>query len=432
MDDVGPGARAPTRAYSNYVLGVLVAVYVMNYVDRQLISILIEPIKAEFGASDKQMGLLTGFAFAIFYTVAGIPVARLADVWVRRSVIAIGLALWSGMTALTGLSRSFLELALVRIGVGIGEAGGTPPSHALISDYFPPKRRASALGIFSLGVPIGTMVGYSLGGWLGDHFGWRAAFLWMGLPGIALALLVRLTVREPRHGAFDSLAPKLHPGRAARATTGEVLRHLFSLSSFRWIVPGVCLASFSGYGFAIWKPVFLMRVHDFSMTQAGLWIGLLSGATGFLSTLAGGFAADWLARRDPAWSLRLCAVSIVAALPFQLAFLLYPDPMVALALFIPGGLVGGMWPPPSYAAAQNLVPPHMRALASAILLFFLNLVGLGAGPFAVGWLSDLLAPSLGAESVRWALVIPLALNSFGAFAYWRASKRYAAELAAAA
>lgn len=426
MDDVAPAARAPTRAYSNYVLGVLVLVYVMNYVDRQLISILIEPIKAEFGASDKQMGLLTGFAFAIFYTVAGIPVARLADVWVRRSVIAIGLALWSGMTALTGFSRSFLELALVRIGVGIGEAGGTPPSHALISDYFPPKRRATALGIFSLGVPIGTMVGYSLGGWLGDQLGWRAAFVWMGLPGLALALLVRLTVREPRHGQFD--APR--PASERRATTGQVLRHLFSLSSFRWIVPGVCLASFSGYGFAIWKPVFLMRVHDFSMTQAGLWIGLLSGATGFLSTLAGGFIADWLARRDAAWALRLCAFSILAALPFQLAFLLYPDPMIALALFIPGGLVGGMWPPPSYAATQNLVPPHMRALASAILLFFLNLIGLGAGPFAVGWISDVLAPSFGAESVRWALVIPLALNLFGAFAYWRASRSYAAELAA--
>jgi MFS family permease len=209
-----------------------------------------------------------------------------------------------------------------------------------------------------------------------------------------------------------------------------VLRHLFSLSSFRWIVPGVCIASFSGYGFAIWKPVFLMRVHDFSMTEAGLWIGLLSGATGFLSTLAGGLVADWLARRDAAWALRLCSFSILAGLPFQLAFLLHPDPVIALALFIPGGLVGGMWPPPSYAATQNLVPPHMRALASAILLFFLNLIGLGAGPFAVGVLSDALGPSFGAESVRWALVIPLAFNVFGAFAYWRASRHYAAELAA--
>jgi MFS family permease len=427
------------------VLGVLVLVYVMNFVDRQLISILIEPIKAEFGASDKQMGLLTGFAFAIFYTVAGIPVARLADVWVRRSVIAIGLALWSGMTALTGFSRSFLELALVRIGVGIGEAGGTPPSHALISDYFPPKRRATALGIFSLGVPIGTMVGYSLGGWLGDQFGWRAAFIWMGLPGLALALLVRLTVREPRHGQFDASEARSEPPRGlpsreangvttagrVRATTGQVLRHLFSLSSFRWIVPGVCLASFSGYGFAIWKPVFLMRVHDFSMAQAGLWIGLLSGATGFLSTLLGGFTADWLARRDPSWALRLCAVSVLSALPFQLGFLLWPDPIVALLVFVPGGLVGGMWPPPSYAATQNLVPPHMRALASAILLFFLNLIGLGAGPFAVGLLSDQLAPGFGAESVRWALVIPLALNGIGALCYWQASKSYTAELAAA-
>src|SRR5262245_3397280 len=424
MDDTAPALRTPSRAYANYVLGLLVVVYVMNFVDRQLISILIEPIKAEFGATDAAMGILTGFAFAIFYTVAGIPVARLANAWLRRSVIAIGLALWSGMTALTGLSRSFGELALARIGVGIGEAGGTPPSHALLSDYFPPDRRATALGIFSLGVPLGTLLGYSLGGWIGQHYGWRTAFVWIGLPGVLLALLVRLTVREPRRGAFES---GRHAG--ARATTGEVLRYLRALHSFRWIVPAVSLASFSGYGFAVWKPVFLMRVHDFSMAEAGLWIGLLSGGTGFLSTLVGGFTADWLARRDPSWALRLCALSVLAALPFQLAFLLWPDPIVALLVFVPGGLVGGMWPPPSYAATQNLVPPHMRALASAILLFFLNLIGLGAGPFAVGWLSDLFAPSLGKESVRWALVIPLAFNVFGAFAYWQASKSYAAELA---
>jgi predicted MFS family arabinose efflux permease len=427
MDDARPAlaARAPSRAYASYVLGVLVLVYVLNFVDRQLISILIEPIKSEFGASDAQMGILTGFAFAIFYTVAGIPVARLADVWVRRSVIAIGLAVWSGMTALTGLSRSFAELALARIGVGIGEAGGTPPSHALISDYFPPERRATALGVFALGVPLGTMLGYSLGGWIGEHYGWRAAFVWIGLPGVALALLVRLTVREPLRGVFD--APRRAPGGASAR---DVLRHLFALRSFRWIVPGVCIASFSGYGFAVWKPVFLMRVHDFSMTQAGLWIGLLSGATGFLSTLAGGVVADWLARRDPSWALRLCAFSVLCAIPFQLAFLLWPDPIVALLVFVPGGLVGGMWPPPTYAATQNLVPPHMRALASAILLFFLNLVGLGAGPWAVGLLSDRLAPAFAGESVRWALVIPLLFNGLGAFAYWRASKSYAAELAA--
>ncbi|MGH7286483.1 MAG: spinster family MFS transporter, partial [Myxococcota bacterium] len=242
MDDAARPV-APSRAYANYVLGVLVLVYVINYVDRQLISILIEPIKAEFGASDAQMGILTGFAFAIFYTVAGIPVARLADVWLRRSVIAIGLAVWSGMTALTGLSRSFSELWLARIGVGIGEAGGTPPSHAILSDYFPPDRRASVLGIFSLGVPIGTLVGYSLGGWIGEHFGWRAAFLWIGLPGLALAGLVRLTVREPPRGVFDQPRPP-----SARVSAGQVFRHLFALRTFRWIVPGVSLAAFSGYG----------------------------------------------------------------------------------------------------------------------------------------------------------------------------------------
>jgi MFS family permease len=237
---------------------------------------------------------------------------------------------------------------------------------------------------------------------------------------------VRLTVREP---------PRPHPalsssGAAARgATVLAVLRHLFSLRSFRWLVPGVSIAAFSGYGLAVWKPVFLMRVHDFSLAEAGLWIGLSSGAATFLSTLAGGFLADWLARRDPGWALRLCAFSILAALPFHLAFLFHPSAIAAVALYIPGGIVGGMWAPPTYAAGQNLAPAHMRALSSAILLFFLNLVGLGLGPFAVGWLSDLLAPRFGAESLRWALAIPLAMNVVGALCYVRASRSYAAELA---
>jgi hypothetical protein len=263
MDDVAPAARAPSRAYSNYVLGVLVAVYVMNYVDRQLISILIEPIKAEFGASDKQMGLLTGFAFAIFYTVAGIPVARLADVWVRRSVIAIGLSLWSGMTALTGFSRSFLELALVRIGVGIGEAGGTPPSHALISDYFPPKRRATALGIFSLGVPIGTILrGHAEPG-AAAHARAR-----LGDPAVLpepdrprrRALRRRLALRraraEPRRrvGALGPRDPtRAEPVRRLRVLARvEELRGRARGGSLR--VPHRCRVSAGGVCHASWRP----------------------------------------------------------------------------------------------------------------------------------------------------------------------------------
>ena len=414
-----------SRLYSSYVLGVLLVVMVVNFIDRQLMSILIEPIKAEFGASDRQMGLLTGFAFALFYTVAGIPVAHLADVWVRRSVIAIALAVWSAMTALTGGARTFSELALIRIGVGIGEAGGTPPSHALISDYFPRERRTTALAVYSLGIPIGTLIGYPLGGWLAEHYGWRATFVWIGLPGIALALLVRFTVREPPRGGD---AARAHSAAPASAAVGAVLGHLFSLSTFRWLVPGVSIAAFSGYGFAVWKAPFLMRVHEFSIGQAGLWVGISSGAATFISTLAGGVIADWLARRDPSSALRLCAFALLGALPFHLAFLLHPSPVAAIALYVPGGVIGGMWAPPSYAAGQNLAPAHMRALSSAILLFFLNLVGLGLGPFAVGWLSDLLAPRFGAESLRWALAIPLAMNVIGALCYLRASRSYAAEL----
>ena len=245
MDDTASELRAPSRAYANYVLGVLVLVYVMNFVDRQLISILIEPIKAEFGASDAEMGILTGFAFAIFYTVAGIPVARLADLWVRRSVIAIGLAVWSAMTALTGLSRSFAELTFARIGVGVGEAGGTPPSHALLSDYFPPDRRATALGIFSLGVPIGTLVGYSLGGYLGralrlargvrvDRAPWdsaRAPRASHGARAAARRLRGNPACRRERHDRRGAAAPASRSARSAGSSLRSRSRRSLATAS---------------------------------------------------------------------------------------------------------------------------------------------------------------------------------------------------------
>lgn len=414
----------PDRRTAYGVLALLLAVYVFNFLDRQLLSILIEPVKADLGVSDTVMGFLTGPAFAFFYTFGGLPVARLADLWSRRSVIAISVFIWSAMTALTGLARNTFELALVRVGVGIGEAGGTPPSHSILSDYFPPERRATALGIFSAGVPIGTLVGYVAGGWLGQELGWRPAFFLVGLPGVFLAFAVRWFIREPRRGLFEAPqdVPPAEPGGV-----GEVFRFVWALPSFRWLSMGVGAAAFSGYGFAIWKPVFLMRVHGFGLAETGLIVGLVSGLTGLVSTLSAGWIADRLGRRDRRWICWLPAASIALSFPFQIAFLLHPDPWTAVAFSVPAGLVGGLWPPPTYAAVQTLVKPHMRALASATLLFFLNLIGLGAGPQIVGLLSDAFAAE-GAESIRWALLIAFSVNIFGIVFYLLAARSYRADL----
>jgi MFS family permease len=404
-------AAAPSQAAAGYVLALLTIVYAFNYLDRQLLSVLMEPVKAEFGVSDGELGLLTGFLFAAIYTVAGIPVARIADVVGRKVVLAISLAIWSAMTALTGFTASFAQLRLARIGVALGEAGGTPPSFALISDIFPPQRRATALGIFATGTSFGTLLGNVLGGWIGQELGWRAAFVWLGLPGLLLAAVLALTVREP-------------PRAAAPPDVGlrDVLRELFSQPTFVWMVAGVSLAAFAGYGFGMWKPSFMMRTHDFSLRTAGVAIGFVNLFTGVASSFLGGFLADRLGKRDPRWPLRVAALSALIALPCNVSFLLWPDPWVALFGISLIGIAGGMWPPPTYATSQALVPPHMRARATAILLFFLNLIGLGLGPWGIGELSDLLAPAYGRLSLRYALVAAMLAYPAGAFCYWRASQ----------
>jgi MFS family permease len=414
VESAEPAAAAsvttPRRA-ANYVLALLTIVYAINYLDRQLLSVLMEPIKRDFGVDDGQLGMLVGFTFAAIYTTAGIPVARIADVFGRRTVIAVSLAVWSAMTALTGFVGSFAQLQLARIGVAVGESGGTPPSFALISDVFPPERRATALGIFATGVSFGTLLGNVLGGWIGHEYGWREAFIWLGLPGLLLAVLFAATVREPAR-----------TGPREEARFGDVLRAVFAQPAFVWMAAGVSLAAFAGYGFGVWKPSFLIRVHDFSLKTAGISVGFVNVFTGVASSFLGGWLADRLGKRDVRWPLRIAALSALAALPCQLAFIFSPDPWVALLGISLIGIAGGMWPPPTYAASQSLVPAHMRAQATAILLFFLNFVGLGLGPWAIGELSKALAPTHAELSIRYALAAAMLAYPLGAFCYWRASR----------
>jgi predicted MFS family arabinose efflux permease len=409
---------APSPAYARYVLGLLFVVFVFNFIDRQILSILLEPIKRDLGASDTQMGFLTGIAFALFYTVAGIPIARLADRGSRRTIIALGLAAWSGMTALSGIARTFGQLALARIGVGVGEAACSPPAHSLLADYFPPERRATALAIYSMGIHVGVLFGFLIGGWVSQLFGWRAAFFVVGLPGLVLALVVRCTVREP---------PRLHM-TATPLSNAEAARTLWALGSFRHMALGAALHSFAAYGVAAWAPAFLARVHHMEPGAIGTWLGLISGIGGAIGAVSGGVLADRLGARDRRWTLWVPAIASVVEVPFWFAFLLWPSHVPALLLGIPGIVGGAMWLGPVFATVQNLVRPDMRALASAILLFVINLIGLGVGPQAVGVLNDLLAPAYGPAAVRYSLLIVGFMNVWASVHFLLGARTLAADL----
>jgi len=289
-----PSSGAQSERYRSYALGLLLVVYVFNFIDRQILTILLEPIKQDLELSDTALGFLTGFAFAFFYTFAGIPIARWAASGSRTTIIALGLFLWSAATALTGFARGFVHLAAARVGVGLGEAACSPPAHSLISDYFPPERRATALGIYALGIPIGGAIGTLAGGWINELFDWRTAFLVVGLPGVALALVTRLTLREPPRGRFDAPAA----AGAQRESIREVFAFLWGLRSFRHMSFAAALHAFVGYGAAAFAPSFLIRIHDFSTGELSTWLAGIAITFGSLGTYLGGSFTDGLAQRD--------------------------------------------------------------------------------------------------------------------------------------
>lgn len=414
-----------TPRYRNYVLFILTCGYVLNFVDRQVMTILLEPIKAEFGASDTQMGLISGLAFALFYATLGVPVARLADRWSRRNVLAISMATWSAVTAACGMAGSFWQLALLRVGVGIGEAGGTPPSQSLLTDYFPKERRALAQGVLATAPNIGVLVGLFGGALIAEAFGWRTVFFVFGVPGVGLALLLFFTVKEPI---------KVKPqGLEADRSMMSALSGIIRLPSFFMIALGVGFAAIPGYGLGVWSPSFLVRVHGMSLVDAGLWLGIIGLSGGTLGTILSGVLADRLALRDNRWQLWIPAVGLMVALPLQALFLLWPASAVftiagktapvALVFMGLSSVFACFWIAPSYAAVQNLVPSHWRTQASALLLLVFNLLGLGFGPLLVGMLSDGLS-SFGAASVRWALLSSLSMGYVAITCYWFGAAKY--------
>lgn len=410
--DPSTSAQPPvSAAYSRYALGLLVVVYIFNFIDRSILSILLDSIKAEFEVSDTYLGFLSGIAFALLYTIAGIPIARWSDRGSRSSIIALAVLVWSGMTAVTGLAQSFTHLALARVGVGIGEAGCSPPAHSLISDYFPPERRATSLAIYSLGIPIGGGIGFLLGGWLDQFFDWRTAFIVVGLPGVLLAVLVKFTLKEPIRGRYDPPVAET----ASQPSVAEVFRFLGSLRSFRHMAMAAALHAFYGYGAAAFVASFFRRSHEMEQGELGTWLAAISCSAGVAGTFLGGYMSDWLGKRDQRWYMWLPGLATTAYLPFAFLFYLWPDPHMALLFLIPGSLLGGMYLGPTFAMTQSLVPANMRAMAAAVLLFVINIIGLGLGPQGVGILSDLLNPSLGDESLRYALLFTVV-----SFAAWSA------------
>ncbi|MBI3770583.1 MAG: MFS transporter [Deltaproteobacteria bacterium] len=430
-----PARTTLTPAYARYVLALLFVAYVFNFIDRQILAILLQPIKEELQVSDTAMGLLTGIAFALFYTCAGIPIARLADRRSRRTIIAVGLAAWSVMTAASGMVRTFAQLAVARIGVGVGEAAFVPPAHSLISDYFPAERRATAMAVFSLGVHVGLAFGFVLGGWIAQFFGWRAAFFAVGVPGLILAVVVRLTVREPARGHADGARDLSHGAAVSGAPASEPLRVVFHIlrtrRAFRHLALAAALHSFGGYAFAIWGPTFFVRVHGMMSGRLGTWLGAILGVGGAAGAILGGVLADRLGARDARWQLYVPAMATVLQIPCALVTLLWPSPVPALLFLIPSAMASAIWFGPVFSLTQALVPPTMRATASAVLLFVINLIGLGIAPLAVGILNDRLAATYGAEAIRYSLMIVGFAGVLAALHFSLAARTIRADLAAA-
>jgi MFS family permease len=404
-----PAAPA-SKGYRYLVVIVLAVVYTFNFMDRQIMSILQEPIRKELGLSDTQLGMLTGLAFALFYTTFGVLLAWAADRYKRIWIMAASCAVWSLFTALCGMATNFVQLALSRVVVGIGEAGGSPPSYSLISDYFPPKERGVGLAIYSLGVPIGSMLGAALGGAVAAQYGWRMAFIAVGLPGLLLALVMLLLVREPKRGGLDPLLA----GATAHDPAPPMLVAIAGFFANRTLVltaVSSALSAFVGYAMLNWNPSLLIRVKGMSLGEVSAYYSLVLGITGIIGTFGAGWLVDRLSLKDRRWYAWVPAIAFTLTVPALAGLLWAPTwPIALLCLAVPS-LLNNMYLAPALTVVQNAVPPARRTMSGAILLFVLNLVGLGGGPLYVGYISDHAKAQYGEHSllIGFAALFPVIL-----------------------
>ncbi len=406
-----------SSAYRVYVMFMLVLVYTFNFIDRQIVGILAVPIKTDLGLTDTELGLMGGLAFALFYTALGIPVAMLADRSSRTWIMTIALAIWSAMTAACGLAQNFWQLFVARLGVGIGEAGGVAPAYSLISDYFPSSKRARALSVYSFGIPIGSALGIFFGGFIATHVDWRFAFFAAGLAGILIAPVFKLSVAEPPRGQFDSAAPP-----TGAASVVSIIKLLSSKKSFWLMSLGAASSSMMGYGLFFWLPSFYVRSFGMTLLDASIFFGaiiLIGGLTGVW--LGGSLGDRFGAARRSAYVL-VPAVAFVATVPFYLVAILTTNLSASFfAMLIPTAL-GLAWLGPVLSAIQHVVPPHMRATASAIFLFINNLIGIGLGTLALGIISDELQARFGDDSLRYAILVGCVFYLLASALFWAASR----------
>lgn len=420
---------AIVKAYQNpyyryLVLGILTTVYVSNFVDRQVINVLAQFIIDDLEISDGQFGMLSGLAFALIYSTFGIPIARWADIGSRRNVIAISVGIWSVMTAACGAAQNFGQLFLARFGVGIGEAGGSPPAHSIVSDIFPAKQRATALSVYSLGVYGGILVGTVGGAYLVQYFNWRIAFVVVGLPGIFLALLVRFVIKEPPRGMAEARKDVAPPGFFS------VLGFLWGRKSFRHLAFACSLHAFVTYGMGNFMPLFLGRVHGMAILDVGWYYGMIAGIGGLAGTFFGGWMSDRMSNKtgDKTWYVWIPFISTIAAIPLALiVFLVMPTGVSAAFAYLFPVFFGGWYLAPCIASTQFLVGIRMRAMASAILFFVLNLIGLGLGPMLTGFVSDMLTPNYGDDALRYAMSITVLVNCWCAVHYYLATRTIRAD-----
>lgn len=412
--------------YRIYFLVALLVTYAVNHMDRIVLAVLLPQIKVEMALADWQLGVLTGVAFALFYSVLGLPIARWADSGNRVTIITLAVAVWSLMTAAGGLASNFLQLLLARIGVAIGEAGGTAPAHSIIGDLFSVERRSSAIAVYSLGSVLGASLGVLIGGILGEAFGWRMTLIIIGLPGLLLALVIYVTLREPPRGLAESRSVSTQS--AGIMTT---VRLLWSRPTYRNLSIGISMAAIAGYGNQLWIPSYLYRSHGLGLQEIGTTLSLVIFTGSTVGVIVGGFLADRLSGRDKRWQMWLPGIGILVTLPFaMLAYLSRSLPLVFTGIFMLQ-IASMIYMGPAYAITQLLVGLRMRAVASAFTLFLVNILGLGLGPVIIGALSDLMRFSFGNESLRFALIGILVFQVISAILFLRAASTLEADLALA-
>jgi len=406
----------PVTKKANWMLALLTLIFTFNFVDRQILIILQEPIRNELGLSDTQLGLLTGLAFVVIYVTVGIPIAHFADRSNRKNIVSLSVFAWSIMTALTGLAQNFWHILIARIGVGIGEAGGTPPSHSMIADLFPPEKRATALSVFQTGPSIGILIGFLIGGWVGQVYGWRIAFVAAGLPGIVLAASLLFGTSEPRR-KLNVDSPE------ANQTFLEGIRYLFSISTFRTVALAMAIAHFSIFGVMNFTPSFMIRSYSLSLTEVATTLALIYGVGGGIGTVLIGVFADRLAQRDPRWRIWLVFLCTLVAYMASLGAYLFHSPLLSFSFYTIVAICAVSTQGIVFGTMQLVVNSRAHALMTSILFFSNNLIGMGLGPLFVGVVSDATRPSLGIESVRFGLILCATGFLIAAPLYLRAASR---------